>query len=161
MSKLEWIALVNSLTFAGATALSSISISPKAFMVLSTLMMVDFVLGLGKSYRMCIPITSYRMKLGIVSKVGMLLIVLSFGLTFTHGGLLIEDLQNYIGWVLCVFILSELYSIISNTYAIKSGEELPEFEVLSIIGGRLRSLLVKLIPSQNTKKDDKDERNAF
>ena len=73
MSKLEGITIVNSLTFAGAAALSSISISPKAFMVLSTLMIIDFILGLGKSYRMCIPITSYRMKLGIVSKVGMMM----------------------------------------------------------------------------------------
>lgn len=159
MSKLEWITIVNSLTFAGAAALSSISISPKAFMVLSTLMMIDFVLGLGKSYRMCVPITSYRMKLGIIAKVGMLLIVLSFGLTFTHSGLQIDNLQSYVGWVLWVFILSELYSIISNTYAMKVGEELPEFEVLSIIGGRIRSLLIRLAPTQNKKEDDENNTN--
>lgn len=153
MSKLEGITIVNSLTFAGATVLSSISISPKAFMVLSLLMMVDFVLGLGKSYRMCIPITSYRMKLGVISKVGMLLIVLSFGLAFTHGGFIEDSVHDYIGWVLWVFIMSELYSIVSNTYAIKVGEELPEFEVLAIIGGKIRTFIYRLIPPQDKEKE--------
>lgn len=152
MSKLDGVTLINSLSFYAATVLSSISISPAAFMVLSILMMVDFALGLGKSYRMRIPITSYRMKLGVISKVGMLLIVISFGLAFTHGGFLTEELQDYIGWVLWVFILSELYSIVSNTYAIKVGEELPEFEVIAIIGGKLREVISKFMPNQTEDK---------
>ena len=147
MSKLEGVTLINSLSFCAATVLSSISISPAAFMVLSILMMVDFALGIGKSYRMRIPITSYRMKLGVISKVGMLLIVISFGLAFTHGGFLIEELQDYIGWVLWVFILSELYSIVSNVYAIKTGDNLPEVEVLSIIGKKLKSLMEAVLPN--------------
>lgn len=153
MSKLEGVTLINSLSFYAATVLSSISISPAAFMVLSILMMVDFALGLGKSYRMCIPITSYRMKLGVISKVGMLLIVISFGLAFTHGGFLIDELKDYIGWVIWVFILSELYSIVSNTYAIKVGEELPEFEVIAIIGGKLREVISKFMPNQTEDKE--------
>lgn len=153
MSKLEGITIVNSITLVGATMLSSISISPKAFIVLSTLMIIDFILGLGKSYRMREPITSYRMKLGVISKVGMLLIVLSFGLAFTHGGVMVSDLHDYITWVLWVFIMSELYSIVSNTYAIKVGEELPEFEVLAIIGGKIRSIFYSVVPPQDNKKD--------
>ena len=153
MSKLEGITIVNSITLVGATMLSSISISPKAFIVLSTLMIIDFILGLGKSYRMREPITSYRMKLGVISKVGMLLIVLSFGLAFTHGGVMVSDLHDYITWVLWVFIMSELYSIVSNTYAIKVGEELPEFEVLAIIGGKIRSIFYSVMPPQDNKKD--------
>lgn len=153
MSKLDGVTLINSLSFYAATVLSSISISPASFMALSILMMVDFALGLGKSYRMRIPITSYRMKLGVISKVSMLLIVIAFGLAFTHGGFLIEELQDYVGWVLWVFILSELYSIVSNTYAIKVGEELPEFEVIAIIGGKLREVISKFIPNQTEDKE--------
>ena len=153
MSKLEGITIVNSITLVGATMLSSISISPKAVIVLSTFMIIDFILGLGKSYRMCVPITGYRMKLGVISKVGMLLIVLSFGLAFTHGGFMVSDLHDYIAWVLWVFIMSELYSIVSNTYAIKVGEELPEFEVLAIIGGKIRSIFYRVLPPQDNKKD--------
>ena len=66
---------------------------------------------------------------------------------------MVSDLYDYITWVLWVFIMSELYSIVSNTYAIKVGEELPEFEVLAIIGGKIRSIFYSVVPPQDNKKD--------
>ena len=49
-------------------------------------------------------------------------------------------------------MLSELYSIISNVYAVKKGEELPEFEVLSLLGGKLKLIMERIIPNQKDKE---------
>ena len=145
--------ILNTITIAIATILTAISIPVTSFYTLTILMIFDFILGIGKSYKMCIPITSYRMKLGSISKISMLIIVISFGIVATHSGIVIENMQTYLQWVLTLFILSELYSIVSNAYAMKKGEELPEFEVLSLLGGKLKLIIERIMPSQ--KDDDK------
>ena len=153
MDKLDGIIIINTITIAIATVLTAISIPVASFYTLTILMMFDFILGIGKSYKMCIPITSYRMKLGIISKLGMLIIVISFGIVATHSGIVIDNMQTYLQWVLALFMLSELYSIVSNVYAMKKGEELPEFEVLSLLGGKLKLFMERIMPNQ--KDDDK------
>ena len=153
MDKIDGILIVNTITVVIATILTAISIPVASFYTLTLLMMFDFILGIGKSYKMCIPITSYRMKLGVISKLGMLIIVISFGIVATHSGIVIENMQTYLQWALALFMLSELYSIVSNVYAMKKGEELPEFEVLSLLGGRLKLFMERIMPNQK----DKDE----
>lgn len=153
MDKLDGIIILNTITIAIATILTAINVPVTSFYTLTILMIFDFILGIGKSYKMCIPITSYRMKLGIISKIGMLIIVISFGIVATHSGIVIENMQTYLQWVLALFMLSELYSIVSNVYAMKKGEELPELEVLSLLGGKLKLLIERLMPNQK----DRDE----
>ena len=153
MDKVDGILIVNTITVIIATILTAINIPVTSFYTLTLLMMFDFILGIGKSYKMCIPITSYRMKLGVISKLGMLIVVISFGIVATHSGIVIENMQTYLQWVLALFMLSELYSIVSNVYAMKKGEELPEFEVLSLLGGRLKLFMERIMPNQK----DKDE----
>lgn len=152
MKKVEGFAIVNTSTLFISSVLSSIHIPISAFLTLSTLMVIDVVVGLGRSYRLQIPITSYRIKLGVISKLGVLLIVLSFGLAFTHSGLVIDDLKEYIQLILWLFILSELYSIVSNVYAIKTGDNLPEVEVLSLIGTKLKSLIETVLPNHKDRE---------
>ena len=153
MDRMDGILIVNTITVIVATILTAINIPVASFYTLTLLMMFDFILGIGKSYKMCIPITSYRMKLGVISKLGMLIIVISFGIVATHSGIVIENMQTYLQWALALFMLSELYSIVSNVYAMKKGEELPEFEVLSLLGGRLKLFMERIMPNQK----DKDE----
>ena len=153
MDKVDGILIVNTITVIIATVLTAISIPVTSFYTLTLLMIFDFILGIGKSYRMCIPITSYRIKLGIISKLGMLIIVISFGFVTTHSGIVIENMQTYLQWVLALFMLSELYSIVSNVYAMKKGEELPEFEVLSLLGGRLKLFMERIMPNQKDKNE--------
>ena len=150
MKKVEGFAIVNTSTLFISSVLSSIHIPISAFLTLTILMAIDVVVGLGRSYRLQIPITSYRIKLGVISKLGVLLIVLSFGLAFTHSGLVIDDLKGYIQLTLWLFILSELYSIVSNVYAIKTGDNLPEVEVLSLIGAKIKKLMEAIL--QNHKE---------
>lgn len=147
MKKVEGFAIVNTSTLFISSVLSSIHIPISAFYTLTILMLIDVVVGLGRSYRLQIPITSYRIKLGVISKLGVLLIVVSVGLAFTYSGLVVEDLKEYIQLILCLFILSELYSIVSNVYAIKTGDNLPEVEVLSLLGKKLKNLMEALIPN--------------
>lgn len=147
MKKVEGFAIVNTSTLFISSVLSSIHIPISAFLTLTILMVIDVVVGIGRSYRLQIPITSYRIKLGVISKLGVLLIVLSFGLAFTHSGLVIDDLKEYIQLILWLFILSELYSIVSNVYAIKTGDSLPEVEVLSLIGTKLKKLMEAILPN--------------
>ena len=147
MKKVEGFAIVNTSTIFISSVLSSIHIPIASFLTLTILMVIDVVVGIGRSYRLQIPITSYRIKLGVISKLGVLLIVLSFGLAFTHSGLVIDDLKEYIQLILWLFILSELYSIVSNVYAIKTGDNLPEVEVLSLIGTKLKKLMEAILPN--------------
>lgn len=152
MKKVEGFAVVNTSTLFISSVLSSIHIPISAFLTLTILMVIDVVVGLGRSYRLQIPITSYRIKLGVISKLGVLLIVLSFGLAFTHSGLVIDDLKEYIQLILWLFILSELYSIVSNVYAIKTGDNLPEVEVLSLIGTKLKRLMEAILPNHKDRE---------
>lgn len=152
MKKVEGFAIVNTSTFFISSVLSSIHIPISAFYTLTILMLIDVVVGLGRSYRLQIPITSYRIKLGVISKLGVLLIVVSVGLAFTHSGLVIDDLKEYIQLILWLFILSELYSIVSNVYAIKTGDNLPEVEVLSLLGKKLKNLMEALIPNNKDRE---------
>lgn len=152
MKKVEGFAIVNTSTLFISSILSSIHIPISAFLTLTILMLIDVVVGLGRSYRLQIPITSYRIKLGVISKLGVLLIVLSVGLAFTHSGLVIVDLKEYIQVILWLFILSELYSIVSNVYAIKTGDNLPEVEVLSLIGAKIKKLMEAILPNHKDRE---------
>lgn len=152
IKKVEGFTIVNTSTLFISSVLSSIHIPISAFLTLTILMVIDVVVGLGRSYRLQIPITSYRIKLGVISKLGVLLIVLSFGLAFTHSGLVIDDLKEYIQLILWLFILSELYSIVSNVYAIKTGDNLPEVEVLSLIGTKLKRLMEAILPNNKDRE---------
>ena len=152
MKKVEGFAIVNTSTLFISSVLSSIHIPISAFLTLTILMVIDVVVGLGRSYRLQIPITSYRIKLGVISKLGVLLIVLSVGLAFTHSGLVIDDLKEYIQLILWLFILSELYSIVSNVYAIKTGDNLPEVEVLSLLGTKIKKLIEAILPNHKERE---------
>lgn len=152
MKKVEGFAIVNTSTIFISSVLSSIHIPISAFLTLTVLMVIDVVVGLGRSYRLQIPITSYRIKLGVISKLGVLLTVLSVGLAFTHSGLVIDDLKEYIQLILWLFILSELYSIVSNVYAIKTGDSLPEVEVLSLIGAKIKKLIEAVLPNNKDRE---------
>lgn len=151
-NKVEGFVILNTSTIFISSVLASLHIPMATFLTLTVLMMIDVVVGIGRSYRLHIPITSYRIKLGVLSKLGVLLIVLSFGLAFTHSGLIIEDLQEYIQLILWLFILSELYSIVSNVYAIKTGDNLPEVEVLSLIGAKLKKLMEAVLPNHKDRE---------
>lgn len=94
-------------------------------------MIIDFISGVGKQYRIDpVQITSHRAWLGAMKKIATLIVVLSVALVLK--GLGIEE-EKYLTAVVGIFIAAEGYSTIQNIYAIRTGNILPEFDVISIV----------------------------
>lgn len=98
--------------------------------ILTALMIIDFITGVGKQYRIDKKqIKSHLAWLGLMKKIATLIVVLSLALILK--GLEIDESQ-YIKGVLSIFIAAEGYSTLQNIYAIRTGKLLPEFDVISI-----------------------------
>ena len=94
-------------------------------------MIIDFITGVGKQYRIDpVKITSHAAWLGAMKKIATLVSVLSVALILK--GLGIEE-TKYLVAVVGIFIAAEGYSTIQNVYAIRTGNILPEFDVISIV----------------------------
>lgn len=51
------------------------------------------------------------------------------------------DFEWLVGWSISLFILSETYSIIANVYTFRTGQEIAEFDAVSMILRRIRAIL--------------------
>lgn len=109
--------------------------------ILAVLMVVDFFSGITKASSIGKPITSHRIKTGVVSKCSVLLIPLVVALAAKGLG---ADFHWFVSWVVSLLILSEAYSIIANIYTARTKVELPEWEVISIILRKIRSVADEL-----------------
>ena len=128
----------NFLLCIGAWILSYTGFPAEPAGALASLMALDFISGLTKAYVCGEPITSRRMKAGAASKLILLLVPLAVALAAKGAG---RDLDPLLGWVISLMILAELYSFVANLYAIKTGESLPEFDVIHAVGKRIQRIL--------------------
>lgn len=111
--------------------------------ILAILMIVDFASGVGKQYRLDkSKITSHDGWLGAIKKVATLCAILTIALVFKG---LEMDAGAYIKGALSIIIMAEGYSIIQNIYAIRTGNILPEFDVVSILLKSFSDFLKKRI----------------
>jgi len=106
--------------------------------ILAVLMCVDFVAGISRAHALGESVTSHRMKVGAITKCGVLTVPLVMALTAKGLG---ADFTWLVQWTVSVFILSETYSIISNIYAARTGILLPEFDAVSAVLKKVRSLI--------------------
>lgn len=106
--------------------------------ILGTLMAIDFFVGISKSHKIGRSITSHRMRIGLMSKFGVLAIPLVLALAAKGLGV---DFEWLVGWSISLFILSETYSIIANVYTFRTGQEIAEFDAVSMILRRIRAIL--------------------
>lgn len=136
MNMLSWIG--NGLLGLGAWALMYTGLPAEPAAILAVLMCVDFVAGIGKSRVTGIPVTSHRIKVGTISKCGVMTVPLVMALAAKGLG---ADFNWLVSWTVSVFILSETYSIIANIYAIKTGVIMPEFDAVSAVLKKVRSLI--------------------
>jgi len=113
----------------------------EVFSVFAVLLIFDYVTGVGKAKRLGHAITSNKMKYGVVSKLSLLIIPLTLGLAAKGMKMEAENVL-YVG--MNILILSEVYSIIGNTYSIRTKEELPEYDVLASFGKKIRNRLIKM-----------------
>lgn len=117
--------------------------------ILTFIMLLDFVSALAKCYVLERPITSRKMKSGVLSKMLMLLVPLVMALTASAIGM---DLVWFVTWVVNLMILGEAYSFISNVHAVKYKRELPEWNVLAILTRRLRDIVEEGLKEGSSKK---------
>ena len=128
----------NTVLAAGAWIIMYTGLPAEPAVVLASLMVIDFIVGLSKAKACNQVISSRRMKAGVASKLGLLLIPLACALAAKGIG---GDMSWLVSWVVNAMILSELYSIVANVHASRTGELLPEWDVVSMIGRRIRSFL--------------------
>ena len=136
MNMLSWIG--NGLLGLGAWALTYTGLPAEPAAILAVLMCVDFVAGISRAHALGEPVTSHQMKVGAVTKCGVLTVPLVMALTAKGLG---ADFNWLVSWTVSVFILSESYSIIANIYAAKTGVIMPEFDAVSAILKKVRSLI--------------------
>ena len=132
------------------TALMSyLNIKAEMFIILAVLIFIDYITGVAASFRVGKDITSQKMQVGILSKFIILLIPLSFALTAKM--LNVEHYEFLIYSGIDILALSELYSIISNIYTIRTKKFLPEFDVVSLIGAKIQDIIENKLKTQNKK----------
>ena len=136
MSLFSWIG--NGLLGLGAWALMYTGLPAEPAAILAVLMCVDFVAGVSRAHVLGEPVTSHRMKVGAVTKCGVMTVPLVMALTAKGLG---ADFNWLVSWTVSVFILSETYSIIANIYAARTGIVLPEFDAVSAVLKKVRSLI--------------------
>ena len=136
MSMLVWIG--NGLLGLGAWALMYTGLPAEPAAILAVLMCVDFAAGISRAHALGEPVTSHRMKVGAITKCGVLTVPLVMALTAKGLG---SDFTWLVQWTVSVFILSETYSIVANIYAAKTGVIMPEFDAVSAVLKKVRSLI--------------------
>lgn len=108
-----------------------LNIPTEQFWILWVLMLIDFITWIGKQYRVDKrEIKSHLAWLGAMKKIATLTSVLSVALIIKWLGI---DDTKYVNAILGIFIMAEGYSTIQNVYAIRTGNILPEFDVISIL----------------------------
>lgn len=136
MGVLSWIG--NGLLGLGAWALMYTGLPVEPIAILTVLVGVDFISGISRAHALGEPVTSHRMGVGMLTKCGIITVPLVMALTAKGLG---ADFNWLVSWTVSVFILSETYSIIANIYAIKTGVIMPEFDAVSAILKKVRSLI--------------------
>ncbi len=128
-----------------------IGLSPEGYAILATLMCIDTLTGMVRSYVVHggTSIKSYKLGIGVLSKlciIGVPLLVVWAG---RGSGI---DLLVIARGALSMLVLSETYSILGNLQSIKQRKDVMEFDAVNFILKRMRSALEALIKDQHETK---------
>lgn len=132
------VAIGNAFIAASAWVMSYTGLPVEPAAVLAVLMVVDFIAGISCAIALGKPITSHRMKVGLMSKCGVMTIPLVMALAAKGLG---ADFHWLINWSVSLFILSEAYSIVANIYTARTGNHVPEWDAVSMLMRRVKSIL--------------------
>ena len=119
--------------------LSYLEISQEPFTLFAILLIIDYLTGVMKAKVVGISITSNKMKYGVISKLSLLLIPITIAIGAKAVG---ADSHHILLVGMYILIFSEVYSIIGNIYSIRTKEELPEYDAVSVIGKKIRTFLI-------------------
>lgn len=135
----------------GYIPVAFLGLSTESYGILAALMVVDTITGVIRAgvvhgWR---SVNSHNLSFGVLSK--MCLIATPFIVAIAGRGAGV-DLTLVAKGALSMLILSEAYSILGNTQAIRIRKDIREFDAINIILSRLRAMIEKLLVTDNGKK---------
>lgn len=110
--------------------------------ILSILVLVDFVTGIARAYRVWEIITSSRMWSGAVSKFLLIFIPFILALCFKALG---WDTHKILWAMLSILVVAETYSSIANIAQTIKWEKMEELDVISLVISKILNQLKLLI----------------
>lgn len=128
-----------------------LGLSLESMSILAIFMMLDTVLGVVKSMVLHGPrsFTSRILAHGLVSKLLVLLVPLIVVWSGRGAGF---DLHMLASGVISILVLSEAYSILGHIQSIRTGEEVKEFDAVSLVLKSVREVLEKMLTTKTTKQ---------
>lgn len=143
MWETEWalVGIIGGLSV--ASMLEYFSISSEGLIVMSAMLVIDFVFWIIAAKARGETIESRKMQLGLIRKLSRWVIpfVVAWGLKWTWmWG--IEELVVAIMWMI---IFSELYSVIRHIFSLNYKEELPELDSFKLLLNWIAKLLKSLV----------------
>jgi len=127
-----------------AIACAYLQLDQELVAILSILILVDFITGVMKAYRIKEPITSARMWSGAVSK--FLLITIPFILALCFKAVW-GDTHKILSAMLSILVVAETYSSIANIAQIIKWEAITEFDVITLVLTKILKKLKTIIES--------------
>lgn len=111
--------------------------------ILAILMVVDFLTGIAKQYRINPQgIESHKAWIGIVKKICTIILIFSVALVIRGIGF---EPQSYILIILSLLIVAEWYSIVQNIYSVHTGNRLSEYDAISAVIGWIWNFFIGII----------------
>lgn len=135
-----------------AEILDYFSISGEWLIIMSVMLVVDFIFWIISAKSRGENIESKKRQHGLVKKASrwILPFIVAGGLKWT-GMSGVDLLVNTIVWMI---VFSELYSIIGHIYSINYGEELPEMDAFKILINKLSNFIRGVIKKESDKIDE-------
>jgi len=126
-----------------AASVTYIGIVPETMALFALLMVIDVITGIARSAfnKGCRSINSRTARKGIVAKLMLMLAVFSIGITAKILG---YDASGYVQATMVILSLGELYSIIGNIHSMRTGKPKVEFDAVSLLLKKVRTMLDKI-----------------
>ena len=128
-----------SIISAVAWILTYANINKEVFSIFITLTVIDSLTGALKAWVLADPVTSVKLRYGVASKFSLVLLPIVIGLGARALG---HDADALFTWGMNLLILSEVYSIVGNTYTIRTKKYLPEWDVIALFGTKIRESMI-------------------
>jgi len=120
-----------------AGVLTYLGVPIEPFSLLAFLIMIDFITGVWKAHSLGVEVTSNKAKYGVLSKFSLLIIPIVMGAGARALG---QNSTEFFVYGLNLLIVSEVYSTIGNIYSLRTKQELPEWDAISLIGKKMRDM---------------------
>jgi len=117
-----------------------LGINEELFTIFTSLVVIDFITGIAAARAIGESITSNKAKYGIISKFSLLIIPIVLAMGAKAVG---QSAGSFFDWGIGLLVFSEIYSVISNTVAIRTRKALPEWDALALLAKTIRERFIK------------------